>query len=141
MKFKSTKQFIGYLFEGNDSSGKSPIDWLTTKSANNKTLLIDKDFIEFISNLSKDDFEKASTWLMKFNVDIKYSMPIEELNKLAIDTLKIGEVSSIAFLPAFLRSIWIKKFPENNIPAILNPLNESLFDTNRWQKMAGIFLK
>lgn len=120
MKFKSTKQFLNYLFEANQDKTDDIVVFLNGK-LKGKHLDVDDEIMEKLNSLKGVQLTKALEWFYEKPVTMTYDKDI---------TNKYKGSSSI--------TNYIKNLMREKEVEVPEKLKESYFDLKHWQKMAGI---
>ena len=125
MKFKSTKQFLNYLFEANQDKTDDIVVFLNGK-LQGKHLFVDKEIMDKLNSLKDENqLTKALKWFYTMPETMTYEKNIAD------------EYEGSSNITNYIKNLMRKQKMEI-LQHLKENLNESNFDLNHWQKMAGI---
>ena len=121
MKFKSTKQFLNYLFEANQDKTDDIVVFLNGK-LKGKHLDVDDKIMDKLNSLKdKDQLIKALDWFYNKSETMTYDKDI------------INNHEGSSSITNYIKNLMRKQNME-----VPEELNESYFNLKHWQKMARI---
>jgi hypothetical protein len=126
MKFKSTKQFLNYLFEANQPDKIDDIVVFLNGKLKGKHLVVDKEIMDKLNSLKDENqLTKALKWFYTMPETMTYEKNIAD------------EYEGSSNITNYIKNLMRKQKMEV-LQHLRENLNESNFDLNHWQKMAGI---
>ena len=126
MKFKSTKQFLNYLFEANQPDKIDDVVAFLNGKLKGKHLVVDKEIMDKLNSLKDENqLTKALKWFYTMPETMTYEKNIAD------------EYEGSSNITNYIKNLMRKQKMEV-LQHLRENLNESNFDLNHWQKMAGI---
>ena len=126
MKFKSTKQFLNYLFEANQPDKIDDVVAFLNGKLKGKHLVVDKEIMDKLDSLKDENqLTKALKWFYTMPETMTYEKNIAD------------EYEGSSNITNYIKNLMRKQKMEV-LQHLRENLNESNFDLNHWQKMAGI---
>ena len=126
MKFKSTKQFLNYLFEANQPDKIDDVVVFLNGKLKGKHLVVDKEIMDKLNSLKDENqLTKALKWFYTMPETMTYEKNIAD------------EYEGSSNITNYIKNLMRKQKMEV-LQHLRENLNESNFDLNHWQKMAGI---